>query len=206
MYTSFYLLQGLTLGLSAALTPGPLQAYLLSQTMKQGWRRTLPATFAPLLSDGPIVVVVLIALANFPSWFLNGIRIVGGVFLLFLAWGAFQAFKQAESLFSEQMVSTEKSFAKAILVNFLSPGPYIFWTTITGPLLLAGWRQAPVYGLSLLFGFYGAFIGCTMLLVLLVALARQAGPLVVKVLLGFSVVALLLFGLFQIASGVGVWG
>ncbi|MBP1599095.1 MAG: Lysine exporter protein, partial [Acidobacteria bacterium] len=41
-----YLLQGISLGFAAAVQPGPLSTYLVSETLKSGWRRTLPAIFA----------------------------------------------------------------------------------------------------------------------------------------------------------------
>jgi threonine/homoserine/homoserine lactone efflux protein len=33
-----YLLQGITYGFAAAVQPGPLQTYLISQTLRNGWR------------------------------------------------------------------------------------------------------------------------------------------------------------------------
>ena len=57
-----YLLQGVTLSIFAALMPGPFQTYLLSQALKNGWKRTLPAAMAPLVTDGPIIVLVLFVL------------------------------------------------------------------------------------------------------------------------------------------------
>ncbi|HXW00521.1 MAG TPA: lysine transporter LysE, partial [Anaerolineae bacterium] len=77
-----YFLQGLTLGLSATATPGPFQAFLLAQALKYGWKRTLPATLAPLVSDGPIIFLVLLVLTQTPAWFLNSLQIAGGVFVL----------------------------------------------------------------------------------------------------------------------------
>ena len=78
----FYLLQGITLGLSAAATPGPFQAFLLSQSARIGWRRSLPAACAPLLSDGPIIVLVMLILTSMPGWFLEMLRFGGGLFLV----------------------------------------------------------------------------------------------------------------------------
>ena len=80
-----YLTQGLLLGGMAAAQPGPFQAYLLSQTLKNGWRRTMWAAFAPLLSDGPIVILVVLILTQTPDWFLTLLRVAGGGFLLYLA-------------------------------------------------------------------------------------------------------------------------
>ena len=38
-----YLILGMTYAFAAAVQPGPLQTYLISQTLSHGWRRTLPA-------------------------------------------------------------------------------------------------------------------------------------------------------------------
>ncbi|NJN98663.1 MAG: LysE family transporter [Anaerolineales bacterium] len=81
-------MQGLTLGLSATAAPGPFQAFLLGQALKHGWKQTLPATLAPLVSDGPIIFLVLLVLTQTPLWFLNGLQIVGGLFVLYLAKGS----------------------------------------------------------------------------------------------------------------------
>ncbi|MBK7455571.1 MAG: hypothetical protein IPJ46_18150 [Anaerolineales bacterium] len=42
---------GIGYGLAAASQPGPFQTYLISQTLTRGWKRTLPAALAPLVSD-----------------------------------------------------------------------------------------------------------------------------------------------------------
>ena len=71
------------LAFSAAVSPGPFQAYLLSHTMQHGLRRTVPSAFAPLISDGPIILIVLVALTQAPPWLLRGLQIAGGVFLVY---------------------------------------------------------------------------------------------------------------------------
>ena len=88
-----YLLQGIGFGLAAAAQPGPFQAYLLSQTMQNGWRRTLPAACAPLISDGPIILLVLWVLSRVPAWLQRGLHLAGGLFILYLAWGAWRAWR-----------------------------------------------------------------------------------------------------------------
>jgi threonine/homoserine/homoserine lactone efflux protein len=87
------LLIGATFGLSAAAQPGPFQAYLVSSTMVHGWRRTLPTVFAPVLSDIPIVAVVLVVLTRIGAGWLDGLRVSGGLFLLYLASKAWRAFR-----------------------------------------------------------------------------------------------------------------
>ncbi|MDP2884326.1 MAG: hypothetical protein Q8P51_04810 [Ignavibacteria bacterium] len=63
-----YLIQGATLGLAAAVQPGPYQTYFMSQALNYGWRRALPAALAPLISDGPIILLTLLVLSQMPLW------------------------------------------------------------------------------------------------------------------------------------------
>lgn len=198
----FYLSQGLFLGGTAVAQPGPFQAYLLSQTLEKGWRRTLTAAFAPLISDGPIIILMLFILTRTPAWMLTGLQIAGGFFLLFLAYRAFVTYKNtAVTEPTELPPPTNSSIFHAALMNALSPGPYIFWATITGPILLAGWRESAGHGLSFLLGFYGMLIGGFIGFITLFALARKLDPKVSRMLSLVSALALLLFGLYQLWQG-----
>ena len=200
----FYLSQGLFLGGTAVAQPGPFQAYLLSQTLERGWRRTLIAAFAPLISDGPIIILMLFILTRTPAWMLTGLQIAGGVFLLFLAYRAFLSYKKAAiSASIEPPPPTNSNIFHAALMNALSPGPYIFWATITGPILLAGWRESAGHGLSFLLGFYGMLIGGFIGFITLFAIAKNLDPRLSRMLSLVSAVALLLFGLYQLWQGVG---
>ena len=67
-----YLILGITYAFTAAVQPGPFQTYLISQTLSNGWRSTLPAAIAPLLSDGPIIILVLLVLSRMPGWLEQG--------------------------------------------------------------------------------------------------------------------------------------
>jgi threonine/homoserine/homoserine lactone efflux protein len=198
-----YLTQGLVLGFSAAAQPGPFQAYLLSQTIANGWRRTLWAAFAPLLSDGPILVMVLLVLTRTPDWFLNGLQVVGGLFLLYLAWGAYKSYKTAVSPQPMLPESNDQSIFKAAMMNGLNPNPYIFWATIGGPLLIEGWRQSPTHGISFMAGFYVMLIGGFIAFITLFAIAKNLDPRVSKLLSLISAAALFLFGLYQLWLGAG---
>jgi len=90
-------------------------------------------------------------------------------------------------------------------MNALSPGPYIYWGLVTGPVLVAGWREAPANGVGFLLGFYLVFALTLAGLVLLFGTARQLGPKVNRALLGISALALLGFGLYQLWLGVSAW-
>ncbi|HUM69827.1 MAG TPA: LysE family transporter, partial [Chloroflexota bacterium] len=133
--------------------------------------------------------------------FLVGLQIVGGFFLLFLASKAFRALRQP--VVSSTVPGENKRFNifEAALMNALGPGPYIFWATIAGPILLTSWRQSAHLGLGFLFGFYGALIGGFMAFVALFAVAKQLDPRVSRVLAVASALALLGFGLYQLWQG-----
>lgn len=198
-----YLLQGLGYGGAAAAQPGPFQAYLLSQTLKNGLRSTLVAALAPLMSDGPIVLLVLLVLTQMPDWFVAALRFGGGFFLLFLAYRAYRAASVMAVDTAVSLPPTEKrqSIREAALMNMLSPNAYIFWSTIAGPIFLEGWRQAPTHGLAFMIGFYGALIGGFMSFVVLFGVLGQASPKLNRVLGFVSAVALFGFGLYQIWLG-----
>jgi threonine/homoserine/homoserine lactone efflux protein len=196
-----YFLQGLTLGFSATATPGPFQAFLLAQTLKNGWQRTLPAALAPLVSDGPIIFLVFLVLTQTPAWFLNVLQLAGGLFILFIARGVFASLHGPRETPTISTEATRQNFFQAVLMNALSPGPYVFWSVIAGPIVLEGWRQSPGLGLIFMIGFYGALIGGNMIFVVLFATASRLGPKASWILRVISVGALVIFGLYQIWTG-----
>jgi threonine/homoserine/homoserine lactone efflux protein len=200
-----YLAFGITYAFAAAVQPGPFQSYLVSQTLSKGWRHTLPAAFAPLLSDGPIIVLVLLVLANMPGGLVQILQIAGGVFLLYLAVGAFRAWQGYDVTKVVPAQASQQTVLKAALVNILNPAPYLGWSLVMGPLLLAGWRETPANGIALLLGFYGTMVISQAGIIMLFAAARNLGPQVSRVLLGVSALALACFGLYELWLGTRVY-
>lgn len=197
-----YLLQGLGYGLAAASQPGPFQTYLISQTLTRGWKQTLPAALAPLVSDGPIILICVLVLSQVPVWLQRLLYIAGGLFILYLAYGAFKSWENFNSQTPQIEFNQQQSVLKAALMNALSPGPYIFWTLVTGPILLKGWRETPVNGIGFLAGFYVTMIGSLAAIILVFGTAARMGPKVNRVLLGVSTIALFCFGLYQLRLGI----
>jgi len=196
-----YLFQGVGYGLAAASQPGPFQTYLISQTLTRGWKRTLPAAFAPLVSDGPIILICLLALTQVPAWLQRFLYIAGGLFILYLAYGTFKSWKNFDLQTSQPESTGRQSVFKAAMMNALSPNPYIFWTLVTGPILLKGWRESPVNGIGFLAGFYVTMISSLVGIILVFGLASRFGPKVNKILLAVSAIALFCFGLYQLWLG-----
>ena len=188
------------MGLSAAALPGPFQAFLLSEAVRHGWRRSLPLALSPLLSDGPIIVLVTLLLSQLPPIFLQGLKLVGGLFILYLAYGAARSFLTFEAKLSTQ--APHSGLVKGAVMNFLNPNPWLFWSLVGAPILLGAWRQSEGLGVWFLLSFYAVFILALSALILLFALAGTLGPKVNRGLIGVSALALAGFGLYQIMTAV----
>lgn len=195
-----YLIQGIGFGLVAASQPGPFQLYLISQSLTRGWQRTLPSALAPLLSDGPIILLSVLVLSGVPDWMQRILYIAGGLFVLYLAYGAFKSWRGFDASVP-QPESKVDGLPKAVLMNMLSPGPYIFWMLVTGPILVTGWRETPLNGIGFLAGFYIAMISTLVGIILVFAMATRLGPKFNRALLGISSIALFCFGLYQLWKG-----
>ena len=199
-----FFLQGLTLGFAAGAQPGPFQTYLISQTLSQGWRRAWIAAFAPLVSDGPIVALVLLVLSQVPDWFQRVLQIAGGLFVLYLAWGAYKAWQNSTPDAGSVSQTGPRNLLRAAMMNALSPGPYLFWSLVIGPLIIEAWRIKPSSALSIVLAFYFAMIGLNFAVVLLFGQAARFGNRVRKAMLGLSVLLLAGFGLYQLWQGIFV--
>jgi threonine/homoserine/homoserine lactone efflux protein len=197
-----YLFQGILFGFAAAAQPGPLQTYIISQSLAKGWKKSLPAAFAPLVSDGPIIALCLLVLSQVPEWFQKFLYIAGGLFVLYLAYGAYKSWKIFDINARTTETGLQQSVLKTAFVNVLSPGPYIFWSLITGPILIAGWRETPLFGITFLLGFYSTFILLLMLIIVVFGAMRNLGEKVQRSLIGISALALFCFGLYQLWLGI----
>jgi threonine/homoserine/homoserine lactone efflux protein len=198
-------IQAATFGFAAAVQPGPFSTYLISQTLTAGWRRTLPAVCAPLLSDGPIAVLALVVLSSVPAALVQWLRLLGGLFVLYLAFGAWRTWRNYRLSGAAPVRSGRANLFKATVVNLLNPSPYLGWSLVLGPLVLKGWRESPASGIAVVAGFYGAMIASLIAIILIFHGARSAGPRVSRALVGVSAVALAGFGLYQLWLGTSAW-
>lgn len=198
----FYLLQGIGYGFAAAVQPGPFQTYLISHTLTKGWKQSLLIAFAPLVSDAPIIAICLFVLSQVPIWFQNFLYIAGGLFILYLAYGAYTSWKNFDSNVPTTTSGAQQSILKGALMIVISPGPYVYWSLVTGPILLKGWRETPIHGLGFLAGFYITVILGLTAIILVFGKARELGPNLSRFLIGVSAIALFCFGLYQLWLGI----
>lgn len=198
-----YLLFALGFSFACVVQPGPFQAYLISQSLISGWRKAWPLVFIPLISDIPVIVIVLLILSNIPKEALIVLQLLGGTFLLYLAYKAFQTWRKFNTE-EENKGSPSAAFLKGLLVNVLNPNAYIGWGLILGPMLIKAWNDAHLNGIALILAFYGSMVVFSLGLVFLFGAARQLGSRVTKASIGISAIALGAFGFYQLLSGSGV--
>jgi threonine/homoserine/homoserine lactone efflux protein len=131
-----YILSALIFGLTAGLQPGPLSILVVQQTLERGLFSGIKVSFAPVITDGPIIFAVAVVLTQFKdiSLFIGTLSLVGGLYLGLLCIKTLQVKEVSFSGSSD----TSSSLLTAIKVNFLSPNPYLFWFTVGGTYFALG--------------------------------------------------------------------
>ena len=195
-------LQGSALGITAGAAPGPMQAYLISETLSGGWRRSLPLIFVPLLSDLPIVFLTTFALRQVTEFWLQVISVVGGLFVLYLAWGFWKQWRSSVADSEPSPSIQRRSFGKAVAMNLLNPNPYIFWTFVSGPILINALSQSWYHVFAFLVGFYGIFMTSMVAFIALFHQTRRLGTKTVRIIQLLSIVILVVFGAILIKEGI----
>ncbi|MCS5591613.1 MAG: LysE family transporter [Gammaproteobacteria bacterium] len=131
-----YILSALIFGLTAGLQPGPLSILVVQQTLERGLFSGIKVSFAPVITDGPIIFAAAVVLTQFKdiSLFIGILSLVGGLYLGLLCIKTLQVKEVSFSGSSD----TSSSLLTAIKVNFLSPNPYLFWFTVGGTYFALG--------------------------------------------------------------------
>jgi hypothetical protein len=89
-----------------------------------------------------------------------------------------------------------------VILSLLSPGIYVFWILVNGPILLSALEDSLLLGISFLIGFYTFFVGGMLGIVMIFHFARRLGPRVVRVMTLISIIILVIFGILLISRGV----
>ncbi len=187
---------------AAAIQPGPLQAFLLSSVARRGWKSTLPASFAPLISDGPIALLALLVLNQIPPFMMQALQAGGGIFLLYLAWASYREWQHPEKVNIGTMESAPRTLLQAVTVNILNPNPYLGWSLVLGPAFLAAWKQDPASGIALILSFYATMISVTACIIVLFGATTLLKPHLRRGLILGSAALLAGLGVYLIFAGV----
>lgn len=197
---------GVALGLSAGISPGPLLALVISQTMKHGSKEGAKVAVAPLITDVPIIIgstALVVNLSRYGSLF-GFLSLAGGCFLVFLAYENFRT----GGLEIRKEGQEPKSLIKGAIVNALSPYPYLFWITVGAPMMVRGSSEGLLSPLLFIVGFLGCLVGSKIAVAVIVGKSKHyltGKPYVCAMrVLG---VALLVFAFLLFRDGVKlIWG
>jgi threonine/homoserine/homoserine lactone efflux protein len=184
---------------AACVQPGPLQAFLLTSVARSGWKRTLPAAFAPLVSDGPIAVLAMLVLRRLSPELARALQVAGGVLLLALAAAAIRQWRRGGADGGPAGASGPQTLAQAVAVNVLNPAPYLGWTLVLGPATVRAWSQTPSHAVALVVAFYVTLVVTLALTILLFGTTTILGPRGLRALLLVSALTLAALGVYQLA-------
>jgi threonine/homoserine/homoserine lactone efflux protein len=202
-----FLAMGLVLGLSAGLAPGPLLTLVVSETLRCNVGAGIRVALAPLISDLPIIFVsvgILSTMSDFKA-VLGGISLVGGGVVFRMGVKGLKT----NALVIDPEVSTKNALAKGVLVNVLSPHPYLFWISVGAPVFHKAMALNMAAAAAFVSGFYLLLVGSKVAVALLLGRSRSIiqGQAYVYTMRGLGLV-LCLLALVLVKDGlilVGVW-
>lgn len=199
-----FLIAAAVFGLSGGLSPGPLLALVVAETVKRGRRAGLAVATSPLITDGPIIAVSILLLHRLESSgvVLGLLSLAGGVLLAsYGIAGLRRAPEPAGDVGVDRCVWG--SLGKGISVNLFNPNPYLFWLTIGVPMLFRARQSGVALALAFLVVFYVGLVGSKAVLAVLITRSRtvlrgRAYTLVNRILAA----ALLVYAVLFIRAGV----
>lgn len=166
-----FLTIGTLLGLSAGLAPGPLLTLVIAETLQHDIKAGVKVALAPFITDLSIIMLTLFILAKLSHFhnILGLIALTGGFVLLFMGCESIRT--QGVDLNLKE--AKPKSLTKGILVNALSPHPYLFWISVGAPTMTKAMNQSAIAALAFICSFYVLLVGSKIMLALLVGKSKN---------------------------------
>jgi len=160
------LFSGIILGLVAGLSPGPMLALVIAETLKFGKEEGLKVAVSPLITDSTIVLLTLLALSTLAEHDLviGLISMFGAGYLIHIG---LENLRTKTSRF-EVMIEGKEAFKRAIITNLLNPHTYLFWLSVGSPIILETLKINASATVSFLLGFYTFLMGSMTLVALVV--------------------------------------
>lgn len=153
------LFTGASLGFSAGISPGPLTTLLLTSTLARGFRAGLRVAVAPLITDLPIIVISLLIFSVLPPLLEFGLTLGGGVLLVYLGVETLRDSRDAHLDLTSDPDALHQDLWRGVLVNLISPHPWLFWLSVGSPFLISAWRSDAGVAVFFLVGFYLLLVG-----------------------------------------------
>ena len=132
---------GVAFGLALAAPPGPMNAVIAEETAVHGFAAGARAGLGAMTADALFLVATLLGLVGVvervPA--VRGAIVgVGGVVMLYFAYGAAQSARATGGFADEASVGDSRGFRRAFLLAVTNPYQVIFWLTAGVALLAPG--------------------------------------------------------------------
>jgi threonine/homoserine/homoserine lactone efflux protein len=122
---------GAFFGLTAGISPGPLLALVITETLKHNRKEGIRIALAPLITDLPIILSTYLVFSKLSQSdiILSIISLSGSIFFTYLGY---------ETIRTKGIELTDpgkhpESLKRGIAANLLNPHPYLFWLTVGIP-------------------------------------------------------------------------
>jgi threonine/homoserine/homoserine lactone efflux protein len=161
---------GAVFGLTAGISPGPLLTLVISETLRHNKTEGVKIAIAPLITDIPIVLLTIFILSKMASFdmVIGIISILGGIFIAYLGYDSIRS----KGIEIEIQNLKLKSIRKGIIVNILSPNPYIFWLMVGAPITIRAYQASPAAAFAFIIAFYVLLVGSKISIALVVDRSR----------------------------------
>ena len=161
---------GAVFGLTAGISPGPLLTLVISETLRHNKTEGVKIAIAPLITDIPIVLLTIFILSKMSGFdmVIGIISILGGIFIAYLGYDSIRS----KGIEIEIQNLKLKSIRKGIIVNILSPHPYIFWLMVGAPITIRAYQASPAAAFAFIIAFYVLLVGSKISIALVVDRSR----------------------------------
>lgn len=166
-----FLALGAFLGLAAGMSPGPLLAVTISETLQHGKWEGIKVAVSPLITDLPIILAVLYVLSHLTNsdFFIGVIAFFGASYLIYSGIESLKIKKDSVEL----NVEKKDALKKGVIVNFGNPHPYVFWLSIGGPIILKSLNTQIWATILFIAGFYICLVGSKVVVALIVEKSKS---------------------------------
>ncbi len=166
-----YLIIGSFLGLAAGMSPGPLLAITISETIQHGKWEGIKVAISPLITDLPIILSILFILSHLANYN-SVIGIIAFFGASYLIYSGIEALKIKKANI-ELKAGKKAALKKGIIVNFSNPHPYVFWITIGGPIIFKSLNTNVWAMVLFISGFYIFLVGSKVITALIVERSKS---------------------------------
>ena len=191
-------LAGALLGVVEGIKPGPLLTMVIRETLSGGLRAGIWTAAAPVFTDGPLIVLSLVAAAWIATQtsVLLTITVAGAVFLAYMGIDCFSL--ELPDVASHD-APPKASFLRGITTNLLNPGVYVFWFLIGGPLMASAVNQELLAPVAYALTFLGTIILTKVCIAYIISKSSQGiTPQTYRKLLSVCGVVMLCFSLYYV--------